>query len=98
MSRLFDWSFSTFITLDVLKLVYMLLIVLHTIVALGLVITGFSQGVLAGLGALIMATIVWFLALILTRVYLECLVALFRIAENTSILVADSGERLEAGD
>lgn len=84
---LFDLSFRRFITLNVIKVLYglgLLVIALGWLIA---VIGGFSNGVGPGLLMLIVGTLVALLYVIFYRVWLELIVVLFRIGENTSRLV-----------
>jgi len=53
------------------------------LVALLVVITGFSSGVGGGLVALILSPVVFVLYVLLARIWLEVVIVLFRIAENT---------------
>lgn len=87
-ASLFDLSFRSFVALRFIKILYVILIVILGIVALLFLITGISSGdpatilltlILVPLGALVY--------LIVYRVVLELIVVIFRIAENTSILV-----------
>lgn len=48
------------------------------------VLGAFSQGLVAGLGSLIIGTIGALFAVLLLRVYLEIIAVLFRIASNTA--------------
>src|SRR4051794_33557107 len=89
MEALFDLSFRRFVTIGVIKIVYILGIVLLGIAWLFIVIAGFSQGFAPGLAAIFIATIGIFLELLFLRVGLELVVAIFRIAQNTSLLVGD---------
>lgn len=86
LGLLFDFSFQRFITLDILKFVYMIQIGLITVGALGAVVSAFSQGFGMGIVGLIVIPVVWLLALILARVYLELVAVIFRIADNTTAM------------
>lgn len=82
--RLFDLSFSEFITTSIIKVLYIIAIIGSAIGALfilgGLFATKTFGGVLMGL---ILAPVVFILYVILARIWLETLIVLFRIAENT---------------
>jgi hypothetical protein len=90
---LFDFGFTTFITLKFLRVIYGLFMIL--ILLLGLVF--FFQ--LASLGggfvlvALVIVPFATLLYLILARISMELIALFFRIGENTSILVAQAGGR-----
>lgn len=85
--RLFDFSFSDFITPTIVAILYGILIVLCGLGALVGVIFGFTRGVGLGIIALILSPVVFLLSVIFSRVYLEVVVALVRIAQNTTDLL-----------
>lgn len=91
LGPLTDFSFTRFITLDVLKVLYVIMLILVTLWTLAVVVAGFSQGLGAGIGALVLAPIVWLLSVLLVRVYLEIIAVIFRIAQNTTTLVEMQG-------
>jgi hypothetical protein len=81
---LFDMSFSEFITTKLIKVLYILLLIVLVLGYLGLLISGFSSSL--GVGLLMMfivGPIAVLLYLIMIRVYLELIMVLFRIEENT---------------
>jgi hypothetical protein len=81
--RLFDFSFSEFLALKIVSLLYGLGIGIAGIIAIAIIIGGFSQGSIQGLAALIIAPIAFFLYIILIRISLEAFIASIRTAENT---------------
>lgn len=89
---LFDLSFSEFVTTKLIKILYILLLIL---IAIGLVvglisslITMFSRGgFFPGLLGLIFAPIGALIWVIMARVWMELIIVIFRIAENTTDLV-----------
>jgi len=86
---LFDLSFTSLVTTRIIKVLYVLAIVLIGIYALVFIAGGFSNSTSAGIVVLlIIAPIFTLVSLIYTRVLLEVIIALFRIMENTSELVA----------
>ena len=88
IGALLDLSFKRFITLSVIKVLYILGLLLLAIGWLIMVIMGFTAGgILGGLGALIVGTILIFIEAIFLRVWLELICVIFRIGENTSKLV-----------
>lgn len=90
-SALFDLTFTRFLTVGVIKIIYLLGIVLMAVAWLAMVITGFSISFLGGLGAIIVATIVMVGYLLMLRVWLELIVVLFRIGQNTAHIAANTG-------
>jgi hypothetical protein len=87
IAGLTDFGFNRFITLSVMKVLYMLGIALIGLMWLGGVITFFSLGVGMGLAGLVGVTIAAMVYLIFFRVWMELIVVLFRIGDNTSKLV-----------
>lgn len=89
---LFDLSFSEFVTTRLIKILYILLLILIAIGFIVAVISGlvtmFSRGgFLAGLLAIVFAPIGALVWVIMARVWMELIIVVFRIAENTTDLV-----------
>jgi hypothetical protein len=82
-SCLFDLSFTEFITTSVIKILYMLGIAIAAIVGFMLIVTAFTKGFAVGLLHVIAAPIVFVLLVIVLRIYMELVLTLFRIEENT---------------
>jgi hypothetical protein len=79
---LFDFSFKEFVTPKIIKILYGLGIFLAAIAALGLIVRGFDNSFLKGLLILIVSPFVFIVYTILVRIWLEIVIALFRIADN----------------
>ena len=91
---LFDLSFKSLITTKIIKVIYVLWMIVIGLGALGLIVSGFSHSAATGLLVLIVvAPLLALVYLILARVWLEIVIVLFRIMENTQQLVA-LGERI----
>lgn len=91
---LFDFSFSRYITIDFVKVIYAIVlafIALGWVVGLIMSFTGFADGVGTGFllvfGFLIFGTAAAFLSLVFARIGLEFYVAMVKTAQNTSKLV-----------
>ncbi|HLB73888.1 MAG TPA: DUF4282 domain-containing protein [Sedimentisphaerales bacterium] len=84
---LFDLSFTEFVTTRVIKVLYILAILISAIVALILLISGIAKGGGMAFLAIIVSPIVFFLYVLMARIWLEVIIVLFRIAENTGRLV-----------
>ena len=89
---LFDLSFTEFVTTRVIKVLFVLAIVIAAIGALGLLISGIASGGGTAFLAIILAPIAFFLCVLMARIWLEVIIVLFRIAENTGRLV-EQGEK-----
>lgn len=82
---LFDLSFSEFVTTRLIKLLFMIAIAASALCALVMIIYGFSfGGGTVGFLSLILAPIIFFIDVLLARIWLELIIVVFRIAENTS--------------
>ncbi|MDO5735315.1 MAG: DUF4282 domain-containing protein [Propionibacteriaceae bacterium] len=80
---LFDFSFSSFVTPKIIKVVYMVLTVAIGLGILGSIITAFStRSVLAILAALIFAPLAGLIYLALARMTMELYYAVIRLSED----------------
>lgn len=88
-ASLFDLSFTSFITTKLIKIIYAVVMVLLAIGMLVFVIGAFSSGGIgAGLGALIVSPIIFILYVMLTRIWLEMIIVVFRISEDVAKIAA----------
>lgn len=90
LGGLLDLSFKEFITIRVIKVLYILAIIGSAIGGIIMLIGGFiSLGSSVGRGLLMIigSPLVFLLYVLMARIWLEIVVVLFRIAENTSALV-----------
>jgi len=88
IGALFDMSFSRFITVSIIRILYILGICGIVLGWISFVIVGFSRGAAAGLGMFILATIMAVIYVIFLRVWLELIVVVFRIGENTNAIAS----------
>ncbi len=93
---LFDLSFTEFVTTRVIKFLYVLSIIAAGLMALATVIGGFAGGAAGGLLALVISPVVFLLSVLMARVWLEVIIVLFRIAENTGRLVEQGKQHPQA--
>ena len=87
-----DTSFNEFVTLKLIKFIY---IIGLAAIAIGVVLTvlgALSQGFLIAVGALVLGSIGALFAVLMLRVYLEIMVVVFRVAANTA-KIADRTEK-----
>jgi Domain of unknown function (DUF4282) len=82
-------SFTSFVAPKIVKFLYVLMMILIVLGTLYMIYTGLQAGSM-GLVMVIVAPIVAFLYLLLTRVWLEVMIVLFRIAENTGEIARNS--------
>lgn len=91
ISALFDLSFSQFVTMSIIKILYILAIVLAGLFALFIVITSFISSIVGGLIALVISPIIFLIYVLMARIWLEIIMVIFRIERNTRV-VADYTE------
>ena len=88
---LLDMSFTEFVTTKILKWLYILLLVLVILGGIGGVISGliivFTSSFFGGLGTILFSLIGVIIGAILARIWIELIMVIFRIAENTTELV-----------
>ncbi|MGN6637138.1 MAG: DUF4282 domain-containing protein [Oryzihumus sp.] len=83
---LFDLSFTTFVTLRFLKVIYAVMVGLILLTGLIFFVASLMRGGAAVLVGLVVVPIVTLLYLVLARVSLEAVALFFRIGENTTIM------------
>ena len=82
-SSLFDTSFKSFITPKIVRVVFIIGLVISALYGLGIFIALASRGGAGVIFGLIIGPIVFLVAVIGMRVYLEVVMLLFRIEANT---------------
>jgi hypothetical protein len=87
---MFDLSFTEFITPRIIKGIFILAVTVSAIGALILVVAGFNEGFGSGVASIVGAGILFVLYVLMSRVYLEFVIAVFRIAENTTVMAANN--------
>ncbi len=92
LGALLDFGFRQFITLGVIKVLYLLGMGMIGLVLLVALIGAFTQGGLAALAVLVVGPLVALVWLIFLRVWLELVVVIFRLGENTSKLVQQGND------
>lgn len=86
IKTLFDTSFSSFITVRFVQVLYVISIFGLSAAALIAVVAAFDDSFGSGLGVLLLGWIPYLLALVLIRIFFESIVAVVRIAQNTSAI------------
>ena len=96
-SALFDFSFRRFITIRLIRSLYVLALIGISFATLGLLVSAFGSSFGMGVLTLFIGAPVFFLiSLLAARVYLELIMVIFRISENTSV-IADAAKRANGG-
>lgn len=85
-----DLSFKRFVTPRLLRMLYVLSLLAALFYAITYMFSGFEKGALAGMFQMITAPIAFLLYLIVARVTVELILAIFRIAEKIAPLDEDS--------
>lgn len=85
-AALLDFSFNEFVTMSVIKILYIIAIALSALGILFFVITSFMASVVTGLIMLILSPIFFVLYVLFARIWLEIIMVIFRIEENTKVL------------
>ena len=89
---LFDFSFTSYVTPKIIKIIFGLVVIVAAVIALVIIIAGFEVNIAAGIFALIiLAPLAFLFYVIIYRVLLEVVMAVFTIAENTTRMVAPAG-------
>ena len=83
LGALFDFSFSNFITIELIKILYILGIIFSGIIAIMVIVSGFNISAGAGIIFLILSPVIFLLYVILIRIWLEIIIVIFKIADNT---------------
>jgi hypothetical protein len=87
-ARLFDLSFDHYVTTSVIKVIFIVIVVLQGLSALSFVASAFVANTTAGIITFLIAPIVWFFAVLLTRVWMELLIVIFKIKEDLGVIRA----------
>jgi len=80
---IFDFSFSRFAVVELVKVLYVIAIVLAVIAVIIGIVSAFASSFWAGLFSIILAPVVFIVYIFIARVWLELLVVVFRIADHT---------------
>lgn len=81
IKSIFDFSFKTFITIKVLRVIYWIQAVLGGVLVGIFIYYGFQESIILGILTIIIAPMVFLIYAVVLRVILEMIVVIFRIAE-----------------
>ena len=84
IGALFDMSFTQFVTTKLIKLLFMISIGISGLVALGVLFYGLTSGGFMAVVGIIVAPVLFLLYVLGARIWLELVIVVFRIAENTA--------------
>lgn len=88
IAGLFDFGFTSFITLKFLRVIYTCLVVLICLGGAVLLLAGLSRGGFGALLGLVVVPLLTLLYLVFARVWMETIALFFRIGENTTAMAA----------
>ena len=89
---LMDLSFQDFVTIRIIPILYIVAIVVAALVSLGIIVSGLSSGHgAAGATALIVGPIMFVFNVLMARIWLELVIAIFRVADNTRRMAESAG-------
>jgi hypothetical protein len=90
IAKMFDISFSEFITVDLIRVLYIMLLVLGLMAAILAVLAAFGDSIWTGISMLIFAPLMFIVYAFVSRVWLEVLIVVFRIAEDVRVIAENS--------
>ncbi len=93
VQALMDFSFTLFVSESLVKILYYLGIVLFAIFGIVAVVVGFMNGISYGIGALIMAPVLFVVFVVALRVLLEFVIVVFRIADFADQIAKNSAKQ-----
>ena len=95
---LFDFGFTSFITLRFLSFIYGALVVVILLGGGVLFVVSIARGGTYGLVAMFIVPLVTLFALVLVRISLESVALFLRIGENAAVMAAAAGAGPNGGD
>ena len=81
--RLFDFSSSNLMAVEIVAILYVIGIVFAGLMGIVIIMDGFSNGLISGIGSLILAPLVFLLYLILLKFGLEEIIITLKISKHT---------------
>lgn len=87
LSTLFDWRFMYFVSLRLIRVLYIVAVVVAAILGLIIFVTLAQEGGVWILLGLILAPVLAIVFLVIVRVVLEFYAAVFRLSENSGAIV-----------
>jgi hypothetical protein len=89
-ASLFDFSFKEFMTLKLLKILYIIAIIVNGLIAFSLILIGLVGSPITAFIFLIVSPVLFLILTISARVGIEALAVVFRIAENTQSIAENT--------
>ena len=82
LATIFDFSFTEFVTTKVIKFLLGLAMVVNVIVTIFWIVGGFNISALMGILFIVLSPVIYLILMLFSRIYLELIIVIFRIAEN----------------
>lgn len=92
LTTLFDFTFTSFVTTKLIKLLYVIGLIFATVGAIVFIVGGFRINAGLGVLALLVSPVIFLIYSLLIRVYLEIIIVIFRIAEDVRVLAGGKSE------
>lgn len=87
-ASIFDFSFTEFVTTRIIKIIYIISIILSCVAGILVIFAGlFADSGLIGVLSLVFGPLLTLLYILFSRIGLEMVIVVFRIAEHTGDLV-----------
>ena len=98
-AALFDWSFSRFVTSQLVSVLYILFLIVIGLGLLVSLVSGLFQLFRGDIGGafftIIFSPLAAIIAVVIARVYLELVIVIFKIAENTRAMVTNQEKMMQ---
>jgi hypothetical protein len=91
-TALFDFSFDRSVATKIIKFGYGFVVVFAGLCGIGSIIISFNSSLEVGIGALIWSPFMYLIIIIFTRIFLETLISIYHISENTA-QIAEQGKQ-----
>lgn len=79
---LFDFSFSGFISIELIRVLYMISILMAGIAVIAGILAAFSNSFGVGIGAILLAPVIFLVYVLFSRVLFEVFIVIFKIADS----------------
>ena len=89
-ASLFDFSFSSMVTTKIIQILYVLAVIGMGLLTIGWIAAAFGASDTAGVIVLVLSPFIFILMVTVARIYLEAVIVLFKIAENTATIAMNT--------
>ncbi|MHB1773383.1 MAG: DUF4282 domain-containing protein [Acidimicrobiales bacterium] len=86
LKSLYDFSFSIFVTSKIIRVLYIIITIVYSLVALLFFIDFARSGTLGLVAAIVLVPLGYLLSLTLARIMLELVMVVFRIGEDLRVI------------